>query len=741
MDRLREDAEPLLWALGIITEFLSALYDSLREWLGPWSWALWAVLIVAAWCWGVYRAAQKSKKFRTTMSGGMDGSGATLWRSASGMTRDPRWLSPFYGRPGWLRSLPYPVGVLLLAWWIEAPGSLVLWLRVLGVVLVVLWLCRHQVRKVRKRFTRPIFFSVARFLELDPRVERPHKWVRVPVGLFSGQLAPDESDVATIRESVLLVWARDLGKRMFAWSEDYRQALGARWSGLRDRFWEVWGAIYPNADRIVMKLPESFAGVENGKNLVSEVVKTRIPGSWDAHWLLTEGPKSRVYFTRSKKPPKKVTLADLYALEEVQKVTDYFRPPIGMDHDHKVVFLDMQNKQPHFLISAPTGWGKTTTGLLIVNWLYMHGAIVDVVDPKQTEYMFLEGLPGVSVHNDDYAMPRAVTAYLEDLKFRQEWAKNKGIQPHELPIDLFPPRLLLVDEMGSFVRIVKDQWRMDGEKGEPITFSHVMQILWRGRAFRMHMGTQAQQANARVLIDSDARDNYGYKIAAGPQSLSSWRMMFGNVPKPRIASRKGAAILGDGPDDLTDLQLAYVSQREVVELMKSRDPLLPTVGYDQTRGVPPETDREGAGKTLSIVPGHRTPVLTSVKGEEPGEEWTPERPLRVLPGGLVEMLEGESEGAEKLPPIGRESAPEPEEEPEPLIVGNKKGLEFINSIADKPRTESWFLKTRQRHPIDGEITVGGTSPAWTENTLRAWYSARVSKVTRSRAAKESRKTG
>lgn len=705
-------------------EDLDLVLNAVRDVTGPlgeYRWLLWLGLVALSLILGIKYASEQNRKFKLSMSGGTDGSGATMWRSASGIHRNPGRGNPFYGRPGWFRVLPFPVPALLACWVVESPGTLRAALWTCLVLGVVLFFARRSVRKVRRRYVRPIFFSLARYLELKPDIERPEKWVKVPVGLFSGGFDQDENDAATLRESILWVWLKAGFAKLMAPTEDVQQRIGAKWSHLRDRVLSAYAEVNPNADRIRVRVPESFSGVENGKALVSQVVKARIPGSWDAHWVLTDGPKSRVYFVRSKKPPKKVLLTDLYEREDVLKVTDYFRPPVAMDHDHAVVRLDMKDKNPHILISAPTGWGKTTTALGIVTWFYIHGGIIDIVDPKQTEFLFIEGTQGVTVHNDDYAMTQAPSEFLADLKWRQEWVKNQGVTPDDLPMNLFPPRMLLIDEMGSFIRLLKDQWKAEGGKGEPPAFSEIMQILWRGRAFRMHLVTMAQQANARVLIDSDARDNYGYKFAAGPQSLSSWRMMFGNVAKPRIASRKGAAILGDGPDDLTDIQIAYVSQKELPALLARRDPELPMVGLDQTKGVLEGTAQGQPAKIVGKVPGQGTPALISGKRAK--------NPFSVISGGLLD----DSQEAEE--PHRDNGGYDDQDEPEELIIGIKSAVEFINTLGPKKkRDEQWFTTTRKRHPIDGEIR-SGNSPAWTPTVLKAWNSKRESRAGKGRAAR------
>src|SRR5262249_13014968 len=112
---------------------------------------------------------------------------------------------------------------------------------------------------------------------------------------------------------------------------------------------------------------------------------------------------------------------------------------------------------------------------------------------------------------------------------------------------------------GSYVSEVKAWWRGQGGKGPAPVFRTEKLNLWQSRAAAMYKLDAAQQANLDVFLESDGRDQRMARGAAGPQTQTCWIMLFPGIAKVKVMMKKGRAMLGIGPDNVEEVQLAQVS--------------------------------------------------------------------------------------------------------------------------------------------------------------------------------------
>ncbi|MER7127317.1 hypothetical protein, partial [Micrococcus luteus] len=115
---------------GGIVEIAGALFAGLRA-VVPDRW-LWAIAFLGSIVAGIRHVIAHMRAGRVSVGGTVlgvksptDSSGASVFRSARSVAHRPS-LSPFYGRPAWLRALPYPCLVILAALWIYARPVVIL---------------------------------------------------------------------------------------------------------------------------------------------------------------------------------------------------------------------------------------------------------------------------------------------------------------------------------------------------------------------------------------------------------------------------------------------------------------------------------------------------------------------------------------------------------------------------------------------------------------------------------------
>lgn len=494
---------------------------------------------------------------------------------------------------------------------------------------------RHFVNVVR-----PFYLAMCHLQGgMWPIEDRPARWIRVPRGA-------SRTGVPT-----LVGWFLTT-ERLPDWTNRFRRKLDP-WA---DKLWPV------GKSSVRVRLPKDWPATPAGMAALKTLAGYRFPGDWN---MRTEMRKFRVTFVTTRPLPRKVTFPEEWIAPRVGKELTV---PIGMVADDKWAFIEMEKETPHTLVAAPTGFGKTTILLVLVGWVLMQGGTVDVIDPKRVGFLELEGMPGVRVHTDVESWPKVIAEYRASMEVVYK-ARENGEDIDDRT--KFPTRLLVIDEKGSYTEMLKAWWKSSGKKGEPPTFIDEKVILWQGRFARHFMATGAQQANGRVLHSTDERDNYGARIAAGPQSAESWRMMFGGK-RQACPVLKGRAFWSNGSEPVP-IQLTYVSGEQLARMAAI--------------GAAVRKEREAAAHGADTAPAGVSPDMSKYP-RTPGE--TPEAVPGHTTDGTTEVV---------------------------AIVGVEQGAEFLHMSKDA------FEKARRRNPIMGEFRIG-KSPAWNVTDLREWHSKR-----------------
>lgn len=317
----------------------------------------------------------------------------------------------------------------------------------------------------------------------------------------------------------------------------------------------------PTAD-LVITYPRTFQALSGQVGILTELINLHLPGDWE----LAEHSGHRLRYVHSESPAPPPELPASANFVDDGGPVDLI--PFAVNAAGEVQRIDLTDKTPHVLVSASTGWGKTTILTIPIAWVASRGGLVDVCDPKRIGYVAPAGvplfrdLPNVRLHTNIAGMVGAIVSYREEMQERYKLIEAGADLTDP---DRFPTRLLVLDEMGSLIAMMKsyyaDEIKQRGMPAQPPWLTDVLMILWQGRAAKMHVITAAQQASAQVLINSDARDQYALKIAAGPQSRAAWGMMFGDEPIRVAEARKGRAMVGIGPE-LQAMQLMRIGTRE-----------------------------------------------------------------------------------------------------------------------------------------------------------------------------------
>jgi hypothetical protein len=366
---------------------------------------------------------------------------------------------------------------------------------------------------------------------------------------------------------------------------------------------------------------------------------------------------------------------------------------------------DLHHEEPHLLVAAGTGGGKTAVAGLAAAHARAHGWLIDIIDPKRRSYLdrrtgadVLTNVPGIRVHTSIDAMLWALEEFYLSMLGINIAVGDKTAWPAA-----FPERLLVIDEFGTFAGMAARAHRRAGGTGPPPTLDQRRQLEWQGRQAGHRLLVAVHQPNLRLFEDSDSRSQYGYRLITGAYSTSLWRMTFGYAPPVEWDARvkgRGAVGIGEAPSLIHHAQIAHL-------------PAADRRRYALTGPPPPDWHASGQPAPWItprvLAEGQRlagTSIITSPGVPVPPGQNAP-RPAQTPPA----VPPWDNPAAAPAAP----AATVTESDEEELVVGIAAAAEYLGY--DKPDS---FRRARTRHPVPGETRTSDGRPAWPPAALQTW---------------------
>ncbi|SHN48185.1 hypothetical protein [Cryptosporangium aurantiacum] len=473
--------------------------------------------------------------------------------------------------------------------------------------------------------------------------------------------------------------------------------------------------------RVIVSLPVELADDTAVKEIKRRLTSRLPEGPWKAEHT---DQALEIVLTHPKRPPAECWYdADAYKRFTVDNI------PIAQKAGGEWFSLPVKELTPHGIISATTGWCKTTTANVIVAHTAGHGAHVFINDPKRVGYVRAFGdMDNITIRTTVDGWLATIDEFLAEMERRysliEEFPEIK-----DNPELYFQPWFLLNDERGSYVQEIRDRWKADGGKGTPEALRKEKRILWQSRAAAMYVADAAQQAGLDVFVDSDGRDQRMWRIASGPQTRSSWLMLFPGVTRIRAAIKKGRAVIGLGVDKVEEVQLALIDDATAREFAALGIEIGVREAFEREEriralregSVPAGDSAPVAGETAAGVPGQRGDGDATENGAPAAGKGN----LHVIHGdGGNGPRDDESDSDDRGGDNSEDSDGDADDD---LIVGLKAAAEFLSDRFGTPISEETFKKARQRANESGGIrgeTRRGDRPAWPRLALTEWHSQR-----------------
>ncbi|MEU5900350.1 pRL2-11 [Streptomyces venezuelae] len=252
-----------------------------------------------------------------------------------------------------------------------------------------------------------------------------------------------------------------------------------------------------------------------------------------------DGRKPYVTVKKVNKPPTKVIFADHKVRALVTKAPES-APLIGLERGDRVVSVDLDSESPHVLVSAGTGGGKSVILRTIASQLIHNGAHGYILDFKRVSHNWARGVPNVKYCRDIADIHDALVTLGAEGQRRIHAAEQL---PDDADPSLVGPRcVILLEEINATMKQLNRHWEKIKEKGDPKISPAVdalAEILFMGRAVRMHVLLVAQSATARALGGPEMRENFATRILAR-YTQNAWRMLVPEVqPAPKSTRHIG----------------------------------------------------------------------------------------------------------------------------------------------------------------------------------------------------------
>ncbi|MDJ0345908.1 FtsK/SpoIIIE domain-containing protein [Streptomyces sp. H10-C2] len=373
----------------------------------------------------------------------------------------------------------------------------------------------------------------------------------------------------------------------------------------------------------------------NFRSRVVLQLDTKMPGQWRDIW---DHENDRVHFELRPPFPENVRYP-------VDRKPEGFELPYAVTETNQIEAWKLGSKNPHCLVVGPTGSGKTVFIRNLVAGARALNVPVVLCDPKMTEYLDFEGMPGVTLVTDIEDIASAITRANYEMMDRYEQIKNRTARKGS-----FGKVLIILDEFFIFKEAIHEVWQqMKAEnkelKGrEHPCLSHWKRMVVLARTAEMHLVVGIQRPDSEFLTGL-ARDSFRKRVSLDRATPEAAKMMWGDyrtgTDLPSIQGRamtntdagteqvQVLRLLTPSDEDAYDAADADVWERLVEKFAQPAnraggDPLafLGNIGsrtarelrFDSSKALPPAVDLGKAEEPSEAV------ETASVIGEEELEE-------------------------------------------------------------------------------------------------------------------------
>lgn len=335
---------------------------------------------------------------------------------------------------------------------------------------------------------------------------------------------------------------------------------------------------------VAVGLPAGFAGSDEQRRRIEQTVREKLalggPERTSCVWRMTSR-QHYVQFGATARPPARAPFRDPAVRQIIERAKES-RPVIGLGPGGRPVAVDLDSESPHMAVSAGTGAGKSNMLRVIAAQLMHHGASLVVLDLKRRSQRAFKGLEGVTYCREPAEIHRTLIEQAAEAMDRNRLADN-------YPDDVEPAwqrRVILLEELNATMEELAAYWREDlGERGPSPAIKAYRQILFMGRAVKVHILTSAQLLTAQSAGGPAARAQYG-TIVMSRFKPQGWKMLLPDItPIPKAGKHPGRGWVALG-GEADETQIIFMTERETRQWAASGHPSTVAVSRSPRPAVP-----------------------------------------------------------------------------------------------------------------------------------------------------------
>lgn len=196
------------------------------------------------------------------------------------------------------------------------------------------------------------------------------------------------------------------------------------------------------------------------------------------------------------------------------------------------VTVDLDSESPHILVNAPTGLGKSAIARSVGVQRAAAGDVLVILDVKMHSHRWARELSPVAHYADTASgVGQALVNLSWELHRRNQVVRDWSGPVSEAPVG--PRIIVLFEETNATLVRLKDLDKQVGPGGSR-ALDAFRDLMFMGRAVRIHVVAFAQLASYRSGLTADLIENFGTKILAG-YSPQAWRWLAADCGRFRPA--------------------------------------------------------------------------------------------------------------------------------------------------------------------------------------------------------------
>jgi len=231
--------------------------------------------------------------------------------------------------------------------------------------------------------------------------------------------------------------------------------------------------------------------------------------------------------------------------------------------------FDLDKESPHVLVNAPTGLGKSAVARSIAVQRLAVGDLVIVLDRKMHSHRWARNLAPLVHYADEVSSIGAALVNIgRELARRNQVMRDWDGDPADAPIG--PRIIVLFEETNATLSRLNALDKSAAQQGQGAldAFSDVM---FMGRAVRIHMVGFAQLASYRSGLSADVLENFGTKVMIG-YSEKAWKWLAPECGRYRPAPVGAGRGMVCHANRASEVQLVWMPEESAQDYVTSSVP-------------------------------------------------------------------------------------------------------------------------------------------------------------------------